>query len=182
LADERLAAAFFIPRPAGELPIEVLAAKAGVQNLRPGEPLEGTWAGMPASVIALPLDLHVLLIIFFPLNAFFDRVADKTEADLPLADDPALPVAQAFRDAALAVGAQVALLLTHPHQGDADRIEEHYTDVLGKNEEALANERFGLLYLDDEMSGEWTPDPDRDSLPVPSGHLIFAHRGWGRWF
>jgi hypothetical protein len=57
--------------------------------------------------------------------------------------------------------------------------------VLAKEANGLADEHFGLLYLNEEVSKYWTPHPsrdDRDSLPISSGKLVFAGRGSSRWW
>ncbi|MBF2064588.1 MAG: hypothetical protein IGS39_09245 [Calothrix sp. C42_A2020_038] len=57
--------------------------------------------------------------------------------------------------------------------------------VLAKEANGLADGRFGLLYLNKEISQYWTHNPlrdDRDSILISSGKLVFAGKGSSRWF
>jgi hypothetical protein len=100
--------------------------------------------------------------------------------ELPLERDPRLPLARAIRDGASRARADVAVLATHGAPPDDDR----YWMILAGDATALALERFGLLYLDDRLVADWSPEPhvlDRDELPGGPGRTWFAGRGAGRW-
>lgn len=98
----------------------------------------------------------------------------------PLDADPRLPLAIAIRDGAARARAEVAVLVTHGASPEGDR----YWMILMGDATALALERFGLLYLDERLARDWSPEPhllDRDELPGGPGRTLFAGRGAGRW-
>lgn len=173
-------AAFFVPR--SEATVAELAAQAGVRDARGDEVLDGTWAGMRARVGRSRLELHDLVWIQLSQREWLAPRALDAPAELALADDPNLPQAEAFRDACLALGAEVAVFVTHAAQADLDRIAgDHYRHVLGLDAEALARAFVGLLYLDDRVREGYARPPDRDTLATDRGLALFAGRGRARW-
>lgn len=143
----------------------------------------------PLDVDAHNIDVlsdHVCAQIYFLHSPWISRLADKpANGDLPLDRDPALPLAIAFRDAAVRSRAEVAILVTNPNEAPLDKILEHYWMVLVGDEAALAGEHFGLLYLDDKLAQRWDAPPgaqDRDRLLGGPGLTLFSQRGWARWF
>ena len=186
MTDRWLAAGFFVPR-AADSTLEALAERAGVRELRPslgsGASFEGVWASLHAQVGCMRLQLHDLLWIQLRQRELLDARALDLPADLPLADDPNLPQAEAFRDACLALGAEVGVFVTHIAQADIDRMaDDFYRYVLGFDAEALARSSVGLLYLDERMREGFAPAARRDTLPSPRGLVLFASRGQARWY
>jgi len=186
MTDRSLTAAYFVPRTGAGAALEALAEAAGVRDARrvtgAAAPLDGVWAGLGAQIGCSRLQLHDLLWIRISQRAFLDARALDAPADLPLARDPNLPQAEAFRDACLALTAEVGVFVTHPAEAEIDRIEALYRHVLGLDAEALARSSVGLLYLDERMRDAFRPPPDRDTLPVARGLVLFARRGDARWY
>lgn len=186
MTDRWLTAGFFVPRAEGST-LEALAERAGVRELQrangTGAPFDGVWAGLYAQVGCTRLQLHDLLWIQLRQRELLDARALDLPADLPLSADPNLHQAEVFRDACLALGAEVGVFVTHVAQSDVDRIaEDLYRHVLGLDAEALARSSVGLLFLDERMRAGFTSAAGRDTLPSPRGLVLFAGRGEARWY
>ncbi|MFI6095236.1 hypothetical protein ACIA8G_06785 [Lentzea sp. NPDC051213] len=140
----------------------------------------GPFQQVETSVIRL--DEHTCATIRFRLYDFFDLRASSEEPD-GLADDPALPFAYFFRDAAAKAGCEVAFLATRLHQSDPDWLEGQYWMVLGRDLHSLAAAAFGLLHLDDGMVLDWDKPRlnERNILPGGPGLTFFGGTGWSRW-
>jgi hypothetical protein len=184
MSDRWLAAAFYVPierRPSEDALLDAI----GVDRAR------GTWSVLPrVEPAVLELSDHVCALIRFPQSGLLNLRA-ATDPDIhpqTLELDPALPLAHAFRDAAVRAGCEVAILATRPHQSDSEWFEERYWMVIGQDASSLAAERYGLLYLSDEVLTGWDPPAalmDRDELPGrpgEPGRTLFAGQGWARWY
>jgi hypothetical protein len=185
MTDRWLAAGFFVPRT--DTALEALAACAGVCDVRDasgsGATHSGMWAGLHVQIGRNRLQLHDLLWIQLRQRELLDARPLDLPADLPLADDPNLRQAEAFRDACLALGAEVGVFVTHVAQAEIDRmVGDIYHHVLGVDAEALARSFVGLLYLDERMREGFTPPPGRDTLPSPRGLVLFVGHGEARWY
>ena len=183
---KRLAAAFFLPRGERDLTLEELLRAAGVTPSAAGRPtpdydpsglIDCLWAGLTCRAGVFNLEYHQLFVIYFWQSSFLEMLGGPSDADSLVA---------AFRDACEALAPEVAFIVTHLDQADIDWILDREAAVLSKDANLLAGERVGLLYLNEEVSSYWTPNPvrdDRDSVPVASGRMVFAGRGdFSRWF
>lgn len=190
-------AVFFIPRKEDDTNasiLELLNLAGAIQvDTRPVAPSDTsglvlcTWAGMTCRAYLANLEEYQVLHMFFFRSILLDLLGDPPEhpEDFPLEKDGALQIALAFQDACVALSPEVGFIAVRRNQGDPDWTLERAWMVLAKDANALADEHFGLLYLNQEISTYWSSNPaldDRDSLPVPSGRLVFAGRGWRRWF
>ncbi|MCP2728754.1 hypothetical protein [Limnofasciculus baicalensis] len=104
---------------------------------------------------------------------------------LPITSDPTLPIALVFKQACENLLPEAAFIATHIYDSELDWILDREWMILAKDATALADERFGLLYLNEEISQYWIHHPqrdERDNLPVASGKLVFAGRDDLRWF
>jgi hypothetical protein len=196
-------AAFFIERPEKPPSLETLLRLAGVEDLQPlsgeekvafgvherdAEVYLGRWSvvGQVWARLDEVDHRHICLQLYFSQNVLHDLLASGDDAPLSrLAED--------FAAACERLGCQVAFIDTGSHYGDeswenglgnADWVLSHYPAVLGSDANALADERFTLLYVDDIAARLWDSDPvrdDRDEIPVSRGRLVFAGRGPDRW-
>lgn len=142
------------------------------------------WSGMYCEVELERLENHHLLDIYFFQSHFFKMIGTK-RAPLPLVEDGALGLAHAFQYACEQLSPEVAFIATHTYDACPEAVLEREWMITACDADALADERLGLLYLNDEISQCWTSLPirgERDSLPIPSGRLVFAGCGWDRWF
>ena len=103
-------------------------------------------------------------------------------ADTPVARDPSLALAAAFRDACVALDAEVGAVLTLPQHHAPGWLADLYHDVLGCDGDALVRAAAGLLYLDDRLARGVRVPANRDRLPTPRGLAVFAGHGARRWF
>lgn len=192
LETKRLAAVFFIPLQGEEMPIKNLLEIAGATDISivpstlsdRSELVDCRWAGMSCKVYLDELPYHQLLEIYF-WQLDFLALLPENNASVPLNKDRAFPIAQAFKRACEDLAPEVAFLVTHMDQAQRDFILSREWMILAKEANGLADEHFGLLYLNEEVSKYWTPHPsrdDRDSLPISSGKLVFAGRGSSRWW
>jgi hypothetical protein len=77
------------------------------------------------------------------------------------------------------------VLIVETHEAILEQILERYWMVLTNEATALAIERFGLLYMCDEIVEGWDPRGpfmDRDELLGGPGRTLFAGRGRTRWY
>jgi len=201
---------FFIDSESNDCSLEQLVRLAGMKNLQylsedeklglgihdPSiEVIYGEWAAFGDAWARLDrLEYHSCLQIYFSMNHFLDLIPElPDDQNLPLEEDPLLPLAYTFRDACEKLPAEVAFVDTHAHygdeswenkQGNRDWIINHYWMLLESNVNALADERFGLLYLNEYMNQLWDSNSlrgDRDIIPLSQGRLAFAGRGAARW-
>lgn len=166
----KLAAAFYAPPTDGQALRDAL-----------GVTVRG-WGPFPSvEVVVTHHDDHSCALLWFSHNAFLDlRTGHEDGA---LRQDPALPFANFFRDAAVRAGCEVAFLATHLHQAEQEWLDGRYWMVLGRDATSLAHEVFGLTYFDDEFVLDWdVPRLDgRNVLPGGPGLTFFGGTGWARW-
>jgi hypothetical protein len=128
------------------------------------------------------LDDHACVWLSFLRSVFFDLVGHETE--IPLEQDPALPIALALRDGAARAGADVAVLATEAHL--INDIQDWYWMVMARDPSSLLRQGFSVLYLGDAMSRDWNPAEgmldNHDELPGGPGRTLFAQRGRDRWY
>lgn len=128
------------------------------------------------------LDYHVRVWLAFLRTSFFGLI--RSEGEVPLEHDRALPLAVALRDGAARSGADAAMLVTEAHRMAG--VQDWYWMVAAREPHWLLKERFPALYLGDAVVRDWTPPEglldDRDELPGGPGRTFFAQRGADRWY
>jgi hypothetical protein len=147
------------------------------------------WAGLRCEVRVMELEqLRVLLLVFLQSD-FLDLVGEHPAGDdtteVPVEEDGAIAVAEAFRDACGVLGPDVALILSSPKADLDGYVAEQEAAVLTGDVLALIKAGLGLLYLSAAYASDIDPilAPDqRDELPVEAGRLIFAGTGPHRWW
>jgi hypothetical protein len=113
------------------------------------------------------------------------RLLPPEDSLIPLEEDPTMQIALTFKVACETLLPEVAFIPTHVYDSELKWILDREWMVLAMDATTLASERFGLLYLNEEISSMWVHEPlldGRDSLPINNGLLIFAGRGRLRWF
>jgi hypothetical protein len=197
MSDRRNGAFFFLLRQDPMPSLDELATAAGVTELSRGpcpekekeEVRYGCWGGVLSVEARLRhLSMHDCLVIDFLQSSFLKLLPSREgHEELPLKEDGALPVALAFRDTCERLRPEAAVLATHPHMlQDPQWLNACYSAVLGMDPNLLDSYGGGLVYIGPDMVDEWAPEnygpPQRDSLPVAEGRLLFRDTGWGRWF
>jgi hypothetical protein len=197
MSNRRNGAFFFLLRQEPMPALDELATAAGVTKLSLGpwpekekeEVRYGYWGGVLSVEARLHhLSMHDCLAIDFLQSSFLDLLPPREGHEaLPLEEDGALTVALAFRDACERLRPEAAVLATHPDElEDPQWLQACYSAVLGMDPDLLDSYRGGLVYVGPDMVDEWVPEnfgpPQRDSLPVTEGRLLFRRAGWGRWF
>jgi hypothetical protein len=192
----RLGALFFLLRQESMPSLDELAALAGVtsRSLGPWPEKEkedvryGRWGDVLSVEAHLRhLDFHDCLALDFWQTSFLDLLPPREGHEaLPLEEDGALPVALAFRDACERLRPEAAVLATHPGMIDnPEWLHGCYSAVLGMDPNSLDSVAAGITYVCSDMVDEWVPEnfgpPQRDSLPVTNGRLLFRGTGWSRW-
>jgi hypothetical protein len=128
------------------------------------------------------LDYHACVWLSFLRSSFFDLVRHETE--VPLEQDPALPIALALRDGAARAGADVAVLVTQAHM--IKNIQDWYWMVTVLDANSLLRASFSVLYLGEAAIRDFAPPEglldNRDELPGGPGRTFFAQRGKDRWY
>jgi hypothetical protein len=205
-----LVAAFFLESEGNDGSLEQLVTLAGMNDqhyLSEGEKrglgiddpsleiIYGQWGAFGDAWARLDkLEYHNCLQIYFSMNHFLDLCPENTDDEnLPLEQDPLLPLAKTFGNACEQLQAEVAFLDTHAHygdetwinkQGNRDWVINYYSMLLESNINALADERFGLLYLNEYMTQLWDSNPvreNRDTILLSKGRLTFSQQGATRW-
>jgi hypothetical protein len=170
--NDRIALGFFEPER------EILGGKWGV--------FQETWA-----VLDLVEGL-VCLQLYSPYTRFLDARLNEREHG-PEANAPtSMTYVKTFGDACVSLKPIAAFLDTRAHyedkqwkdqEGNRDWVLAQAKLVANADVNALADERFGVLYLSESLMLQWRPDPirdDRDMVELPTGRLIFAGRGSAR--
>jgi hypothetical protein len=189
---KRLAVAFFVPRQGDDPSPRELLRRAGATDIAtapttssdPSGLIDCSWAGLACKGFLDTLPDHLLLVIFFWRSSFLEMLPEVDEPT-PVEDNGAPPLVRTFAQACEDLSPEVAFIVTRLDQADPDRLRSYEWMVLARLADVLADERFGVLYLNDEVSQYWTPHPvrdDRDSWPVQRGRMVFAGRGSYRWF
>jgi hypothetical protein len=131
------------------------------------------------------------LQLYSPATRYLDAARAAREHD-EADDGPLLAYVRTFRDACLSLDPMAAFLDTRPHyederwenkQGNPDWVRAQAKKVAKGDVDALADEHFSLLYLNEALTRRWTSDPvrdDRDLIDVPAGRLAFARSGRDR--
>lgn len=176
---KQLTAAFWLP--ARDERLAALMRTAGVQDVQSdGRAVFGRWAGMYCEG---RLERHGecdLLMLGYSQPSFLAIVGDD-QGDRPIEADPSLALANAFRESCQSLRPVVAFMTSHLSQEEAYIVRQEPL-VAGRLGEELIAKRFALLYLSDEVARDIEPPERRDTFPCPSGLMIFASTGWGRWF
>jgi hypothetical protein len=196
MSNRRNGAFFFLLRQEPMPSLDELAAAAGMTKLDP-RPLPtdrgldvryGDWGGIESARAHLHhLSMHDCLVIDFLQTSFLDLLPPREgHEELSLEEDGALPVALAFRDACERLRPEAAVLATHPDElEDPQWLHACYSAVLGMDPNSLDSCGAAITYVFPDMVDEWVPDrfgpPQRDSLPVTNGRLLFRDTGWSRW-
>jgi len=155
------------------------------------EAVYGIWGAFgDCWVIVDRLERHDCLQIYPSMNHFLDALQPRTGA--AASEDPLLPFVETFRHACLQLEPEVAFLDTRAHYGDEawenkqgsrNWVLDKYRMALESDVNALADERFPLLYLSESLSRRWESNPirdDRDMVQTPKGLLVFARSGAAR--
>lgn len=185
---KRANAAFFLRRSGHQqLQLDELLARIDVTEIHHddrGPTVWGTWAPIGVEVHASlhQLDEHWLLQIGISLNTFFREFVGDDGGDLPLANDPGLPLALAFRDACLRLGAEVAFFTTNPSRGTDEFALGQEPLVRAGRIDELPYQGYALLFLDEKLQYQAPYLQARDEIEFDQGRLIFAGRGSARWF
>jgi hypothetical protein len=179
-----LTAAFWLPHTTASVSSDELLRRAGALNItadtspygRPHDRWLCDWGGLRCETYrTTPNAYHHVLLLYFLQSSLIEIASETGEIDRLLT---------AFRDACTALRPEVAMVATHVWQADPDHILALEWMVLAKEANSLADERFGLMYLDDELAQYWTPDPMRDArkhVPTSHGRLCFATGGPQPW-
>jgi hypothetical protein len=196
MSDRRSGAFFFLLRQEPMPSLDELATAAGMTSLDPTpsavdrgtEVRYGDWGGIDSVRARVHhLSMHDCLAIDFLQSDLLDLLPPREgHEDLPLEEDGALPVALAFRDACERLRPEAAVMATHPHMlQDPEWLYDCYSAVLGMDPNSLDSQGPAITYVCSDMVDEWVPEnfgpPERDSLPVTNGRLLFRATGWSRW-
>ena len=151
----------------------------------------GLW-GAFGDTWAIVDELDQLQLRCFQLYSSSNQYLDAIRDDRPphgVLEAEQLKYIRTFRDACLSLEPRVAFLDTRSHyehepwlnkQGTRDLVLAMAPLVAAFDTDALARQRFSLLYLDAAMADRWEPDPvdtDRDMVVMPTGRLLFASSG-----
>lgn len=169
--------AFFLPRGALTPEAALAAVGAGSGSFGPITRVHPT--------VDL-LDFHACVQLYFRQAQLLRLRArrDPEGPPPPVAEDGAVALAQAFRDACARSSADAGFVVTHDYEAERAFILEREWMVLAGEANSLAAERFGLLYLSDALARELSPAwhrQGRDELPGGPGVTLFAGSGWSRW-
>lgn len=152
----------------------------------------GTWGAFGSTWGVIDeVDGLLCLQLYAAMNRYLDTQLAGEDRQV-MDEDPLLPYITTFRDTCVSLNPIAAFLDTRAHygdeqwenkQGNRNWVLSHAKIVGDSNANALADERFSLLYLGDPLARLWDPDPirdDRDMVQVPSGRLVFARSGPAR--
>ena len=134
----------------------------------------------------------VCLQLYSPYTRFLDAKLNERENG-PEANVPtSMTYVKTFADACLSLKPIVAFLDTRAHyedkqwedqEGNRDWVLAQAKLVAAADVNALADQRFSVLYLSEPLMLRWSSDPirdNRDIIELPTGRLVFARRGPAR--
>ena len=181
-----LAAAFYLPRSRGPANLGRLVSDAGVQDVQAGGDawpdtsgaVHGTWAGMRVRGWVERLDEHDCLVLWF------SRTAAHPALD-HAGSEPDRQLSETFVKAARTLGAVTAFVAVHPDQAELRSLRDAEWMVTSRAADALADQRYGLLWLAPSVAAWWTPHPlrdDREEIPVGEARAVFAGTGHQHWY
>jgi hypothetical protein len=184
VADRELGAAFYLPvaeaEPRGWA--SELLGKLGVRVwIDPYDDQFAEWGGLFCRVRVLDVAPYRILALTYGQNGFAKLLYRNSD---DLAQDGALRVAQAFRDACEALRPVVGFVTSQAEEDFEELLTEYADEVRTGNVFGLSQAGFGLVYLrepGEQLDPVVTFHP-RDELPVTEGRLIFAGRGADRWW
>ncbi len=173
-----LPAVFWLSQDQASLTTEQLLLSLQATQIRPDPRREGRyrcrWGNLHCETWRETLNAHQVFFLYFLEGEFIDL----------LLKDNGESLAQTFRQSCLALYPEVAYIITRPYQAAPEWSLGLEIPILAADANRLADERFGLLYLNEAIAQNWTGHKirdDRDSLPAPGGKLVFAARGEERW-
>jgi hypothetical protein len=192
MSERRLAAVFFISRSQPLIPFELLLERAkatGIvlrkeRSISINDSAICQWAGLIDCQACLHERPHYRILEIKFWQSQFLELRRSGIHSISLEVDPALEVATTFKHACENLLPEVAFIVTHTYEAESEWILKKEQLVLEMNATALADERFGLLYLNEQIGQLWIDNPlrdNRDNLPIDHGRLVFAGRGNSRW-
>ncbi len=186
MTEKRLKVAFFVRKEdVTNSDPTALASHAGMQNIdadpHNSKTISGRWGDLDnTQAMTFELEWHYCLVIKPWLSTVFKKIDDRQSGRaLPLTEDPLLPLARLFLQAAESLNAEVAFFTTRLiDKVTSDWVTEQYKRVAFGDNPGLVAEHYGMLYLDTYDSRL----TDRDVLVGKKGQLIFSGQGKTRWF
>ncbi|MEM1008712.1 MAG: hypothetical protein AAGJ35_06865, partial [Myxococcota bacterium] len=132
------------------------------------------------------MSYHQLLVLHIKAQDFWATLHEE-ESDQITGDtttSSSFPFAHQFQTTSTALNSDIAFVTNAPQQEELSNIREQEWALNAKDANALADQRFGLLYLNQDLAKRWISHPsrdDRDQIILPKGKLVFAQSGSQRW-
>jgi hypothetical protein len=203
-----IVSAFYLDKATTVPDLATLVHRAGLRDVHPfrdndrialgffepeREILGGTWGVFQETWAVLDLvEGLVCLQLYSPYTRFLDAKLNERENGPEENAPTSMTYVKTFGDACLSLKPIVAFLDTRAHyedkqwedqEGNRDWVLAQAKLVAAGDVNALADERFSVLYLSEPLMLRWSSDPirdNRDIIELPTGRLIFARRGPAR--
>jgi hypothetical protein len=139
----------------------------------------GKWHGAEALISVTPLARFDLIMILLEGSTMWKNLPLEDDYDSDLEFDPNLYLAEGFRDACLALPAELGVFATAPF--DLLKIANQDWRAEQGDAEWYVRTAFTLVYLSESFAGGLSVPQHRDTLPVPGGICVFRSEGKRRW-
>jgi len=142
----------------------------------------GVWSEFVVDVSGFDFQCHRIVLIQIGGVAFWDFRGEGPErVDMSLDDDPATPVALAFRDTCRACGAEVGVICTRYDLADGKWLEANYLTVLMMDAWQLLGDA-SVLYMNAGQKAGFVRTDTREVLEDSEDDiLVFSTSGRHRW-
>ena len=179
--DKMLAAIFFTPLEGKEDLQRNLKAQFSLELNQAIAGVALKWGGMNCQLQTKELVAFHATALFFNQSDFLAAIPDQDDTSTAAEQQ----LIQAFTETCEVFQPKVAFITSHLHQAKQHIIYDKEWMIILEESNPLADERFGLLYLNQSMLASWTDDPKRDNrfkISTSQGQFIFAGEQNDKWF
>lgn len=178
MVNKKLATSFFYSKNRPLTPSAIWEACGIQEPENGGNTAFGIWGELTCEFHLLDTSDHLVLFIQFWQSEFLNKLITMEENK---DDVKQMPLIQAFIETVGRTKPEVAFIATHLHQASSEYSLAMEGAILSKDAYSLSEERFGLLYLDENIGQIQTSISTLDSraeiLHANRYKFVFAGEG-----
>ncbi len=177
--DKKLAVLFFYSKEKQIKPLDIWNACGVKPSTNKSNSTPALWGELSCDFHFFETFDHYILFVQLWQSEFLEKLITMENNN---EDIKQMPLIQAFMRSIKITIPEVAYIATHLHQSSIDYALNLEWAILSMNADYLSDERFGLLYLNEDIGKYWTPNPLRDDraeiIQESNQKLVFA--GYGK--